>query len=182
MLLRRLEREMVAVVNAAGVDVNAAAAHTHRNGLLQFVCGLGPRRARHLLQFVKQQPGCMLRSREELTAGETLPATVYRNAAGFLRIAARGAVPEGRFEEEQFDRPEVNPLDGTRIHPDMYGDTVRLCRGILQAQQQDTAAMAKAMQVFHVLSPSILAYRVRALVCLCVWALGLSCVWFLRSS
>lgn len=42
--------EFVNVVNEVGVDVNDALAHPYTAGLLQFVCGLGPRKAAFILK------------------------------------------------------------------------------------------------------------------------------------
>jgi len=42
--------EFVNVVNEVGVDINEALAHPYKAGLLQFVCGLGPRKAAYILK------------------------------------------------------------------------------------------------------------------------------------
>jgi transcription elongation factor SPT6 len=45
MLLKVFEQRLMIAVNLVGVDVNAAVEFEHRRGLLQFVGGLGPRKA-----------------------------------------------------------------------------------------------------------------------------------------
>ena len=50
LLLSSLYLEFVNVVNEVGVDVNDALAHPYTAGLLQFVCGLGPRKAAFILK------------------------------------------------------------------------------------------------------------------------------------
>jgi transcription elongation factor SPT6 len=50
---------MVTVVNQVGVDVNAAACMPWRAPPLQFVAGLGPRKAAALLQAVQRDGGAV---------------------------------------------------------------------------------------------------------------------------
>ena len=49
-LLSALYCEFINRVNEVGVDVNRAIAHPHTQSLVQFVCGLGPRKGSHLLK------------------------------------------------------------------------------------------------------------------------------------
>ena len=49
-LLSSLYLEFVNIVNEVGVDINEALAHPYTAGLLQFVCGLGPRKAAYILK------------------------------------------------------------------------------------------------------------------------------------
>lgn len=49
-LLSALYLEFVNRVNEVGVDINRAIAFPHTAPLLQFVCGLGPRKSSHLLK------------------------------------------------------------------------------------------------------------------------------------
>jgi len=60
--IRALPQVMVTAVAQCGVDVNAAAAHPWRNPALQFVPGLGPRKAAALVKAVARN-GNMLESR-----------------------------------------------------------------------------------------------------------------------
>lgn len=45
-----LEEELVTRVNDVGVDVHYLQEHPHAVGMLQFVCGLGPRKAAAILK------------------------------------------------------------------------------------------------------------------------------------
>ena len=45
-----LERELVSKVNEVGVDVDHCLEHKHCEGMVPFVCGLGPRKANTLLK------------------------------------------------------------------------------------------------------------------------------------
>lgn len=51
-LLKAIERGFVNVVNHIGVDINAAAAYTHRSHTLPFVSGLGPRKAQAMISKI----------------------------------------------------------------------------------------------------------------------------------
>lgn len=49
-LLCALYCEFINRVNEVGVDVNKSIAHPHTQSLVQFVCGLGPRKGSQLLK------------------------------------------------------------------------------------------------------------------------------------
>lgn len=49
-MLNALYCEFINRVNEVGVDVNRAIAHPHTQSLVQYVCGLGPRKGAHLLK------------------------------------------------------------------------------------------------------------------------------------
>ena len=51
-LVKSLHQEFVTVVNEVGVDPNRLLEHPHTVSLLQFVCGLGPRKASSLLKVI----------------------------------------------------------------------------------------------------------------------------------
>jgi len=51
-LLEPLYLEFVNRVNEVGVDVNRCLTHSHTASLIQFVCGLGPRKGYHLLKVI----------------------------------------------------------------------------------------------------------------------------------
>jgi transcription elongation factor SPT6 len=59
---------------------------THTAGLLQFVCGLGPRKASHLLKVLKQNDNNLLESRTKLGTFCRIEPKVFMNAAGFFKI------------------------------------------------------------------------------------------------
>ena len=75
-LVKHLQRELVDTVNALGCDVNDVVNHRFRQGQLQFVGGLGPRKAAALRQAILQKGGGSLRKREEL---------ITKNILGQLR-------------------------------------------------------------------------------------------------
>ena len=57
-LLSALYLEFVNRVNEVGVDINRCIAFPHTASLLQFVCGLGPRKASYLLKVKPWCPTC----------------------------------------------------------------------------------------------------------------------------
>lgn len=51
-LIKALHEELVTLVNDVGVDPNRILNHQHTVALLQFVCGLGPRKASSLIKVI----------------------------------------------------------------------------------------------------------------------------------
>lgn len=49
-LINGLYLEFVNRVNEVGVDVNRAIEHPHMAPLVQFICGLGPRKGSHMVK------------------------------------------------------------------------------------------------------------------------------------
>eukprot|EP01090_Pellita_catalonica_P014727 TRINITY_DN3820_c0_g1_i2.p1 TRINITY_DN3820_c0_g1~~TRINITY_DN3820_c0_g1_i2.p1 ORF type:complete len:591 (+),score=109.45 TRINITY_DN3820_c0_g1_i2:405-2177(+) len=116
-LRERLHRAFIDVVNHVGVDINRTILHKHMRGTLRFVSGLGPRKARALINALERRGG-MVQSREEiediLAPADQLDeedslSRVYNNCAGFIRIRP---IYFTQTEEDQLD-----VLDDTRVHP-----------------------------------------------------------------
>jgi len=110
-LLKAYERVLCKAVAEVGVDVNAACSIKHQLGLLQFVPGLGPRKAANLKQNVIRLGG-IVPSRKYLLSKRLLGPTVYINCVAFLRIK-----PDAHLLGR---RIHPHPLDNTRVHPDVY--------------------------------------------------------------
>uniref|UniRef100_A0A1I7XT04 Suppressor of Ty 6 homolog n=1 Tax=Heterorhabditis bacteriophora TaxID=37862 RepID=A0A1I7XT04_HETBA len=106
-----LARELINRVNEVGVDVNKCLDHPHTANLLQFVCGLGPRKATHLLKTLKQHDN-LLESRTKLVTLCRMGPKVFMNCAGFIKIETT------RVAEKTDAYVEV--LDGSRVHPETY--------------------------------------------------------------
>lgn len=84
-LLNALTLEFVNRVNEVGVDINRALAHPHTAPLVQFVCGLGPRKGAHLLKILKQN-NIRLENRTQLVTLCHMGPKVFINCAGFIKI------------------------------------------------------------------------------------------------
>lgn len=108
MLLRQYERVLCDVVADVGVDINKACSQDHLRGLLMFVPGLGPRKAANVKHVLSQQGGTLAR-RNDLLKKRILGPFVYNNAVAFLKIS----------EADQAEH-QLHPLEGTRLHPDVY--------------------------------------------------------------
>ncbi|VDK40399.1 unnamed protein product [Cylicostephanus goldi] len=106
-----LARELINRVNEVGVDVNRCLEHPHTANILQFVCGLGPRKATHLLKMLKQHDH-LLESRTKLVTLCRMGPKVFMNCAGFIKIDTT------RVAEKTDAYVEV--LDGSRVHPETY--------------------------------------------------------------
>jgi transcription elongation factor SPT6 len=109
LLLRQYERALCEVVADVGVDINAACSLDHLQGLLTFVSGFGPRKANSLKQSIEKL-GEVIGSRRFLLEKRLMGPIVYSNAVAFLRIR-NVDVDDGQI---------MNPLDDTRLHPDVY--------------------------------------------------------------
>ncbi|XP_020627478.1 transcription elongation factor SPT6-like [Orbicella faveolata] len=110
-LVKSLHQEFVTVVNDVGVDPNRLLEHPHTVALLQFVCGLGPRKASSLLKSLRQQ--CTrLENRSQLVTVCGLGPQVFLNCAGFIKIDTAA------ISDTTTNYIEV--LDGSRVHPETY--------------------------------------------------------------
>jgi len=106
-----IEYVMGMVTNQVGIDINLAASNDWLFAPLQFIAGLGPRKA-GTIQRAIQSVG-RLRTRKELYAGLRLMGMkVFINSAGFIRVCGSGQAASGT--------PTWDPLDNTRIHPESY--------------------------------------------------------------
>lgn len=106
-----LQIEFINRVNEVGVDVNRCLEHPHTASVLQFVCGLGPRKAAYLLKVLHQNDN-LLENRTKLVTLCHMGPKVFMNCAGFIKIDTTKVV-------EKTDA-YVEVLDGTRIHPETY--------------------------------------------------------------
>lgn len=104
-----IERVMVTVTNQVGIDINLAASHDWLFSPLQFIAGLGPRKA-GAIQRAIQSVG-RVSTRKELYA-RLMGKKVFINSAGFIRVRGTGQAASGNST--------LDPLDDTRIHPESY--------------------------------------------------------------
>jgi transcription elongation factor SPT6 len=76
------------MVNLVGIDLNQVKEHVHLQNQLQFISGLGPRKALNLLDNLKKifPNGKEIRRRRQLLNEKLLGDTVYRNCSGFFKI------------------------------------------------------------------------------------------------
>lgn len=131
LLLKQLETALVDMVNLVGVDLNEAVADPATANLLPYVCGLGPRKAAHLLKIVNMNGGVVNNRVELLGVNATYPAMgvkVWNNCASFVYID---------FENAD---PDADPLDNTRVHPEDYDIARKMAADALELDEEDIKA------------------------------------------
>lgn len=131
LILKQLETALVDMVNLVGVDINEAVTDTSTANLLPYVCGLGPRKAAHLLKIINLNGG-VVNSRAELLGVNTqypaMGVKVWNNCASFLYID---------FENAD---PDADPLDNTRVHPEDYDIGRKMAADALELDEEDIKA------------------------------------------
>jgi transcription elongation factor SPT6 len=110
-LLAAVEKELVSQVNSIGVDVNTCMEHPHWGLTLQYVCGLGPRKAAYIIRTFRQEK-LTLENRSQLVTVCRIGPNVFLNCSGFIRIDTQS------FSESENTYIEL--LDCTRIHIETY--------------------------------------------------------------
>eukprot|EP01012_Entosiphon_sulcatum_P004447 TRINITY_DN1175_c0_g1_i1.p1 TRINITY_DN1175_c0_g1~~TRINITY_DN1175_c0_g1_i1.p1 ORF type:complete len:1383 (+),score=276.07 TRINITY_DN1175_c0_g1_i1:257-4150(+) len=130
-LVERLEQVMAQTVSIVGVNINRLIRHPHMYPMLQFVGGLGPRKAQQLLQRILQPDNPEnVRSRKALTEEYGLPPRVYTNCAGFIQVVDA---------EDSNNKSDSDRLDATRIHPDNYTLAAKVAADALEVQDTSHA-------------------------------------------
>lgn len=84
-LLDIITIEFVNRVNEVGVDINEVVINNYCANLVQFVCGLGPRKGAMLVKLLKQT-NQRLENRTQLVTSCHMGPKVFINCAGFIKI------------------------------------------------------------------------------------------------
>jgi len=103
-----LDQVVTSAVNQVGVNLNTASRH-----LLSYVSGIGPKLAKSIINFRRENR--TFRSRKELIKVSGLGAKAFEQSAGFLRIP--GA---------------ENPLDNSAVHPESYSIVAKMAKDLSQ--------------------------------------------------
>ncbi|XP_076912331.1 transcription elongation factor SPT6 homolog [Bidens hawaiensis] len=117
-----VEQIMVDATNQVGLDINLAISHEWLFAPLQFISGLGPRKAASLQRSLVRASSIYTR-KDLLNHG--LGKKVFVNAVGFLRVRRSG----NAASSSQF----IDLLDDTRIHPESYSLAQELAKDIYTA-------------------------------------------------
>ncbi|KAL4805285.1 SH2 domain-containing protein [Aspergillus unguis] len=128
LLLKQLETALVDMVNLVGVDINEAVSDQATANLLPYVCGLGPRKAAHLLKIVNMTGGVVNSRFALIGVNVQYPAMgvkVWNNSASFLYID---------YESADAD---ADPLDNTRVHPEDYDIARKMAADALELDEED---------------------------------------------
>lgn len=103
--------EFINRTNEVGVDINLAVQNPLTVNLVQFVCGLGPRKGQALIKILKQT-NQRLENRTQLVTACHMGPKVFINCSGFIKIDTNSL---GDSTETY-----VEVLDGSRVHPETY--------------------------------------------------------------
>ncbi|KQK05622.1 transcription elongation factor SPT6-like isoform X2 [Brachypodium distachyon] len=136
-----VEQVMVDATNQIGFDVNLAASHEWHFSTLQFVAGLGPRKASALQKELVREGSIF--SRKELV--KPLGRKVFMNASGFLRVRRSGAAAASA--------QIIDLLEDTRIHPESYALAKNLAKDVRSEDSNEVNEMdddEQEMAIEHV--------------------------------
>ncbi|TBU50800.1 transcription elongation factor SPT6 [Dichomitus squalens] len=134
-LLTAMERVLVDVVNKVGVDINRAVTDSYYQHLLQFVAGLGPRKAQVLVKKIASMGGNLI-NRGQFVKNGLLTTKIFLNASAFLRIVQDSEPkPAKNRHGEEIDVPD--PLDSTRVHPEDYELGRKMATDALELDEED---------------------------------------------
>lgn len=103
--------EFINRTNEVGVDINLAVQNSLTLNLVQFICGLGPRKGQALVKILKQT-NQRLENRTQLVTLCHMGPKVFINCSGFIKIDTTSL---GDSTETY-----VEVLDGSRVHPETY--------------------------------------------------------------
>ncbi|XP_073273008.1 transcription elongation factor SPT6 homolog isoform X2 [Primulina huaijiensis] len=123
----KVEQVMVDITNQVGLDINLASSHEWLFAPLQFISGLGPRKAASLQRSLVRAGAIF--TRKDLLTHHGLGKKVFINAVGFLRVRRSGLTSSST----QF----IDLLDDTRIHPEFYGLAQELAKDIYREDVND---------------------------------------------
>ncbi|XP_073971663.1 transcription elongation factor Spt6 isoform X2 [Rhodnius prolixus] len=127
-LLETVTLEFVNRTNEVGVDINEVVASPYCGNLVQFVCGLGPRKGATLIKILKQT-NQRLENRTQLVTTCHMGPKVFINCAGFIKIDTNAL---GDSTEAY-----VEVLDGSRVHPETYEWARKMAVDALEYDDED---------------------------------------------
>ncbi|KAG9454791.1 hypothetical protein H6P81_007695 [Aristolochia fimbriata] len=138
-----IEQVLVDVTNQVGLGINLATSHEWLFAPLQFISGLGPRKASGL-QRALVRVGSVFSRKELMT--EFMKKKVFFNAVGFLRVRRSGVAASSiRI---------IDLLDDTRIHPESYKLAKNMAKDVydedVQDYQNDSDDEVQEMAIEHV--------------------------------
>ncbi|XP_055593404.1 transcription elongation factor SPT6 [Uranotaenia lowii] len=127
-LLENLYLEFINRTNEVGVDVNLTVQNSVTLNLVQFICGLGPRKGQALIKVLKQT-NQRLENRTQLVTVCHMGPKVFINCSGFIKIDTNSL---GDSTEAY-----VEVLDGSRVHPETYEWARKMAVDALEYDDED---------------------------------------------
>ncbi|XP_013115502.1 transcription elongation factor SPT6 [Stomoxys calcitrans] len=128
-LLEHLYIEFINQTNEVGVDINMAVQNSYTLNLVQFICGLGPRKGLALVKILKQT-NQRLENRTQLVTLCHLGPKVFINCSGFIKIDTSSL---GDSTEAY-----VEVLDGSRVHPETYEWARKMAIDAMEYDDEET--------------------------------------------
>ena len=128
--LARIDQVMVTAMNQLGGELNLMSNIQWRFHALQFIAGLGRRKAQGLLRYMNCNSN-RIESRHHLAESGQIGSTVLKNCIGFLLIMDS--------ELPGMSNMEFDPLDETRIHLDHYSRAREMAMLAVGARDPDAA-------------------------------------------
>lgn len=127
-LLESLYLEFINRTNEVGVDINLTVQNSITMNLVQFICGLGPRKGQALIKVLKQT-NQRLENRTQLVTACHMGPKVFINCSGFIKIDTNSL---GDSTEAY-----VEVLDGSRVHPETYEWARKMAVDALEYDDED---------------------------------------------
>ncbi|KAF9148713.1 Transcription elongation factor spt6, partial [Linnemannia schmuckeri] len=117
-----LDRALVNVVNDVGVDINEVVSSPYKALMLPYICGLGTRKAQHLIRTIERDPVTRgVDKRSDLVNRKILTWNIFMNCCSFLRVhTERGG----------------DILDQTRIHFEDYNLARKMAADALEIDEE----------------------------------------------
>jgi transcription elongation factor SPT6 len=135
-LLSMIEKLFISRTNEVGVDLNRCITYPHTSNVLQFVCGLGPRKATHLIKYFKQN-NLQLENRTFLVVNYQMGKCVFSNCAGFIKINTDAMKQSDSY---------IEILDSTRIHPEAYDWARKMAVDALDIEESSEMEPSAALE------------------------------------
>lgn len=167
MLLKSMQRTLVRVVNYTGVDINKVQQRPWLSGTLQFLAGLGPIKAKLLLDYVKKRGYLSSRNDLLLSKAPVVAPVVKSEDGAQVKMEDVDAKPAASSAEinkdalfhvcvwrncagfviihanqamESTSEQSAHPLDETRIHPDLYTECTNIVVQLFEVDDKTIAA------------------------------------------
>ncbi|EDX17242.1 GD16791 [Drosophila simulans] len=128
-LLEQLSLQFINRTSEVGLDINLMVQNSRTINLLQYICGLGPRKGQALLKLLKQS-NQRLENRTQLVTVCHLGPRVFINCSGFIKIDTSSL---GDSTEAY-----VEVLDGSRVHPETYEWARKMAIDAMEYDDEET--------------------------------------------
>ncbi|KAF8928944.1 SH2 domain-containing protein [Dissophora ornata] len=127
-----LDRALINIINAVGIDFNAVVDSPYKAHMLQYICGLGPRKAQSLIKNIEaDQHNGSLDKRGDLVIRKFLTWNIFMNCCSFLRVHTNFG---------------GDVLDETRIHSEDYNLARKMAADALEIDEEALEEYENASQ------------------------------------